>query len=48
MSPLVVRAAGAAAIAIAKPTKPSILPDDRFFDSLRLPAAIYTTFSPGD
>jgi hypothetical protein len=38
MSTLAVQAAGAAAIAMASATAPSILPDDRFFDSLRFPA----------
>ena len=41
MSTLAVQAAGAAAISIAKAIAPSILPDERFFDSLRLPAAIF-------
>jgi class 3 adenylate cyclase len=43
MSTLAVQAAGAAAIAMASATAPSILPDDRFFDSLRFPAASRST-----
>ena len=43
MSTLAVQAVGAAAIAMASVTAPSILPDDRFFDSLRFPAASRST-----
>ena len=43
MSTLAVQAAGAAAIAMASATAPSILPDDRIFDSLRFPAASRST-----
>jgi hypothetical protein len=43
ISTLAVQAAGAAAIAMASATAPSILPDDRFFDSLRFPAASRST-----
>jgi hypothetical protein len=45
MSTLAVQAAGAAAMAMASATAPSILPDDRFFDSLRFPAASRSTIA---
>jgi hypothetical protein len=43
MSTLAVQAAGAAATAMASATAPSILPDDRFLLSFRLPAASRST-----
>ena len=43
MSTLAVHAVGAAAIAIARATAPSILPDDRFLFNFRLPAASRST-----
>jgi hypothetical protein len=43
MSTLAVHPVGAAATAMASATAPSILPDDRFFDSLRFPAASRST-----
>ena len=42
-STLAVHAAGAAAIAIARATAPSILPDDRFLFNFRLPPASRST-----